>query len=283
VSVAAVELAPGVRVGGDDAGLPVIAGPCVLESAALALESAQRVADIARRLDLAVIYKASFDKANRSSIHTFRGPGIEEGLRLLAEVRRATGLPLLTDVHEPSQCEPAAAVCDVLQIPAFLCRQTDLVVAAARTGRALNVKKGQFMAPDDMRRVVEKARSVGNQRVTVTERGIAFGYHNLVVDMRSFELLHRDGIPVIYDVTHSLQLPGAGREETGGDRRFALPLARAAVAAGADGVFLEVHPRPDEALSDRTTQLDPATAEDLLRSLLAVRRSIAPVSAEART
>jgi 2-dehydro-3-deoxyphosphooctonate aldolase (KDO 8-P synthase) len=185
---------------------------------------------------------------------------------------------VLTDVHEPEQCAPAAEVCDVLQIPAFLCRQTDLVLAAARTGRALNVKKGQFMAPDDMRRVVDKARSVGNERVTVTERGVSFGYHNLVVDMRSFELMHQDGIPVIYDVTHSLQLPGAGAEETGGDRRFAAPLARAAVAAGADGVFLEVHPNPAAALSDRSTQLDPAAAESLLASLLALRRALAEVA-----
>jgi 2-dehydro-3-deoxyphosphooctonate aldolase (KDO 8-P synthase) len=268
-AVRPVELAPGVVVGGDD--LAVIAGPCVIESEAQALEAARRVAAIGRRLGLPLVFKASYDKANRSSIRGFRGPGLEAGLAVLAEVRRETGLPLLTDVHEPAHCEPAAAVCDVLQIPAFLCRQTDLVVAAARTGRAVNVKKGQFMAPDDMRRVVEKARSAGNGRVTVTERGYSFGYHNLVVDMRSFTLLHQDGIPVIYDVTHSLQLPGSGAEETGGDRRFAAPLARAAIGAGADGVFLEVHPRPEEALSDRATQLAPEEAEELLASLVAIR------------
>ncbi len=270
-----VDLAPGVVIGDGSAELPTIAGPCVIESEEFTLRTAELVAGIGRRLGLQLIFKASFDKANRSSIQTFRGPGLVEGLRILAQVKQATGLPLLTDVHEPAQCGPAAEVCDVLQIPAFLCRQTDLVLAAARTGRALNVKKGQFMAPDDMRRVVDKARSAGNDRVTVTERGVSFGYHNLVVDMRSFELMHADGIPVIYDVTHSLQLPGAGAEETGGDRRFAAPLARAAVAAGADGVFLEVHPNPAAALSDRSTQLDPPSAESLLASLIALRRALA--------
>jgi 2-dehydro-3-deoxyphosphooctonate aldolase (KDO 8-P synthase) len=269
---ATLSLAPGVAIGG--ARLPVIAGPCVIESRDQLFAAARAVQGIAQRLDLALVFKASYDKANRSSIRSYRGPGLTEGLRLLAEVKRETGLPILTDVHEPSHCGPAAEVCDVLQIPAFLSRQTDLVLAAAATGRAINVKKGQFLAPDDMRRVVEKARSVGNDRVTVTERGVAFGYHNLVVDMRSFELLHRDGIPVIYDVTHSLQLPGAEAETTGGDRRFAEPLARAAVAAGADGVFIEVHPNPDAALSDRSTQLDPARAEALLASVLAVHRAL---------
>lgn len=275
MSVASVELAPGIAVGGAGGSvLPVIAGPCVIESEAFTLRAAEIVAAMSRRLGLPMVFKASFDKANRSSLRGFRGPGLEEGLRVLAAVRQATGLPLLTDVHEPAQCEPAAAVCDVLQIPAFLCRQTDLVLAAARTGRAVNVKKGQFMAPDDMRRVADKVRSTGNERLTVTERGVAFGYHNLVVDMRTFELLHHDGIPVIYDATHSLQLPGAGAEETGGDRRFAAPLARAAIAAGADGVFLEVHPDPEHALSDRATQLDPPSAEALLRSLVALRRTL---------
>lgn len=270
-----LELAPGVVVGGG-APLAAIAGPCVIESEEGALEAARAVAALAARLGLPTVFKASFDKANRSSIASFRGPGLEEGLRILAAIKAATGLPLLTDVHEPAQCEAAAAVCDVLQVPAFLCRQTDLVLAAARTGRALNVKKGQFMAPDDMRRVVEKARSAGNERVTVTERGVSFGYHNLVVDMRSFAWLQRDGIPAIYDVTHSLQLPGAAAQGTAGQREFAEPLARAAVAAGADGVFLEVHPDPASALSDRETQLPPDRAERLLASLLAIRAALAP-------
>ena len=274
MSGAAIELARGIRLGGG-APLPVIAGPCVVESEEVTFEAARAVAAIAARLGCPLVFKASFDKANRSSITAYRGTGLEAGLRILAAVQRELGLPLLSDVHEPAQCARAAEVCDVLQIPAFLCRQTDLVVAAARTGRALNVKKGQFMAPDDMRRVVDKARSAGNERVTVTERGVSFGYHNLVVDMRSFASMQRDGIPVIYDVTHSLQLPCAAAEGTAGAREFAEPLARAAVAAGADGVFLEVHPRPDAALSDRETQLDPARAERLIADLLAIRAVLA--------
>ncbi|HET9228006.1 MAG TPA: 3-deoxy-8-phosphooctulonate synthase [Thermoanaerobaculia bacterium] len=268
-----IELAPGILVGGD--ALPVIAGPCVVESEERTLETAHVLAAMAERLGLPLVFKSSFDKANRSSIRSFRGPGLEEGLRVLRLVREETGLPVLTDVHEPDQCVPAAEVCDVLQIPAFLCRQTDLVVEAARTGRAVNIKKGQFMAPDGMLRIVEKARSAGNDRVTVTERGVSFGYHNLVVDMRSFAMMQDEGIAVIYDVTHSLQLPGAAGEESGGMRRFAEPLARAAVAAGADGLFLEVHPDPDRALSDRAVQLDPERAEALLKALISLRKALA--------
>jgi 2-dehydro-3-deoxyphosphooctonate aldolase (KDO 8-P synthase) len=273
MTVAPVELAPGVILGGDD--LPVISGPCVIESEELVLRTAHTLAGIARRLGLPWVFKSSFDKANRSSIGSFRGPGLEEGLRVLRKVKEETGLAVLTDVHEPHQCAPAAEVCDVLQIPAFLCRQTDLVVAAAATGRAVNIKKGQFMAPDDMRKVVDKARGTGNDRVTVTERGASFGYHNLMVDMRSFAWMHAEGIAVIYDITHSLQLPGGG-EESGGERRFAEPLARAAVAAGADGVFLEVHPDPPHAKSDSAVQLDPARAEALLGSLAALRQAVLP-------
>ncbi len=267
-----VELAPGVVLGGRD--FPTIAGPCVIESQEGTIAIAQLVREMAARLGLPLVFKASFDKANRSSLGSYRGPGLEEGLRILALVKEETGLPILTDVHEPWQCAPAARVCDVLQIPAFLCRQTDLVLAAGATGRAVNLKKGQFVAPADMRPAVDKVRSTGNERVTVTERGFSFGYNNLVVDMRSFSLLHAEGIRVIYDVTHSLQLPGGGAE-TGGARQFAEPLARAAVAAGADGIFLEVHPDPERALSDRTTQLPPARAEALLRSVLALRRTLA--------
>ena len=271
--VEAVELAPGVIIGGGGA-LPVIAGPCVIESEDLVVEMAHTLAAMAERLGVPLVFKSSFDKANRSSIASYRGPGLEEGLRVLGIVKAETGLPVITDVHEPDQCGPAAEVCDVLQNPAFLCRQTDLVVAAARTGRAVNVKKGQFMAPDDMRKIVDKARAAGNHKVTVTERGASFGYHNLVVDMRSFAMLHEDGIPVIYDVTHSLQLPGGGAE-SGGLRRYAEPLARAAVAAGADGVFLEVHPDPEHARSDAAVQLDPERTERLLRSLIALRKALA--------
>lgn len=265
------EFAPGVRIGGSS--LPIVAGPCVLESEELALDMAQRLKAIAARLGLALVFKSSFDKANRSSIDSYRGPGLARGLEILREVKRATSLPVLTDVHETAQCEPAAEVCDVLQIPAFLCRQTDLILAAARTGRTVNLKKGQFVAPDDMRRLADKARSVGNERVAITERGASFGYHNLVVDMRSFAMMQADGLAVIYDATHSLQLPGGGKE-TGGSRQYAEPLARAAVAAGADGVFLEVHPNPAAALSDATTQLDPQRAETLLASLVAIRQAL---------
>jgi 2-dehydro-3-deoxyphosphooctonate aldolase (KDO 8-P synthase) len=278
-AVPPVELAPGVVVGGGPrpARLPVIAGPCVIESEERTLETAEILAAMAARLAVPLVFKSSFDKANRSSLGSFRGPGLAEGLKTLARVRRATGLPILTDVHEPAQCSPAAEVCDVLQIPAFLCRQTDLVLAAAATGRAVNIKKGQFMAPDDMRRIVDKARSTGNERVTVTERGVSFGYHDLVVDMRSFAMMHEDGIAAIYDVTHSLQLPGAGHGaggESGGLSRYAEPLAHAAVAAGADGIFMEVHPDPPRALSDAAVQLAPARAEALLASLLALHRTL---------
>ncbi|MEZ5332753.1 MAG: 3-deoxy-8-phosphooctulonate synthase [Thermoanaerobaculia bacterium] len=271
MSVEPGELAPGVPLGGG--GLAVVAGPCAIESAETTLEAARLLAAMARELQLPLVFKASFDKANRSAWDSFRGVGLEAGLEVLRAVAEETGLPVLTDVHEPGQCEPAAEVCAALQIPAFLCRQTDLVVAAARTGRAVNLKKGQFMAPEDMERAVEKVRRAGNDRVSVTERGVSFGYHNLVVDMRSFAILHGAGIPVLYDVTHSLQLPGSGKE-TGGRREFAEPLARAAVAAGADGLYVEVHPDPSRALSDATTQLDPPTAAGLLRSVLAVHRAL---------
>jgi 2-dehydro-3-deoxyphosphooctonate aldolase (KDO 8-P synthase) len=267
-----MELAPGITIGGD--AFPFIAGPCVIESEELALEVARRLAAMAHRLGLPLLFKASFDKANRSSIKSYRGPGLDEGLRVLRRVREETGLPLLTDVHEPAQCAAAAEVCDVLQIPAFLCRQTDLLLAAARTGRAVNVKKGQFLAPEDARHAVEKAAAVGNHRIFVTERGVSFGYHNLVVDMRSFTVLHEHGIPVVFDVTHSLQLPGQGDGVTGGDRRFAEPLARAAVAAGADGLFMEVHPDPDRARSDAATQLTFERAEALAISALEIRRAL---------
>jgi 2-dehydro-3-deoxyphosphooctonate aldolase (KDO 8-P synthase) len=266
------ELAPGVTVGGDS--FPFIAGPCLIESEELALGVALRLAAMSHRLGLPLVFKASFDKANRTSIKSARGPGLTEGLRILRKVREETGLPLLTDVHEPAQCGPAAEVCDVLQIPAFLCRQTDLLLAAARTGRAVNVKKGQFLAPEDARHAVAKAAAVGNHRVFVTERGASFGYHNLVVDMRGFTILHELGIPVVFDVTHSLQLPGGGDGTTGGDRRFAEPLARAAVAAGADGLFMEVHPDPDHALSDAATQLPFERAEALAMSALEIRRAM---------
>ncbi len=274
-----IELAPSITLGPGLQGqgrLVVIAGPCAIESAETTLEVARFLAAEAERRDLDLIFKASFDKANRSSIRSFRGPGLDEGLEVLSAVKRETGLPLLTDVHEAAQCGPAAEVCDVLQIPAFLCRQTDLVTAAARTGKPVNLKKGQFSAPGDMRLAAEKVREAGNAAVSVTERGSSFGYNNLVVDMRSFAMLHEAGVPAIYDVTHSLQLPGGG-EQTGGLRQYAEPLARAALAAGADGLYLEVHPDPENALSDSTTQLQPARAARLLdeaEALWATLRSL---------
>ena len=226
--------------------------------------------EIAAETGARIVYKSSFDKANRSSKDSFRGPGLEKGLDILAEVKAKTGLPLLSDIHEPSQAEPAGRVLDVLQIPAFLSRQTDLLTAAARTGKTINVKKGQVLAPDDMGRVVEKCRAAGNDRVLLSERGTSFGYHNLVVDMRSFPMMRRFGCPIVYDVTHSMQLPGVGNE-TGGLKQYAPVLARAAAATGCvDGFFLEVHDDPDHALSDHATQLDIVTLPELIRSVLAI-------------
>jgi 2-dehydro-3-deoxyphosphooctonate aldolase (KDO 8-P synthase) len=229
---------------------------------------AERLKKIADETGAQLVFKSSYDKANRSSRDSFRGPGLEEGLSILADVKAKIGLPLLSDVHEPAQAPVAAEVLDVLQVPAFLVRQTDLVGAIARTGKPINVKKGQFMAPDDMGNVVEKIRAEGNEKILLCERGASFGYHNLVVDMRSFPILAAFGYPVVYDATHSLQLPGGGRE-TGGVKQYAPYLARAAAATGCvDGFFMEVHDDPEHALSDRTTQLDVKTIPMLIRSLL---------------
>jgi 2-dehydro-3-deoxyphosphooctonate aldolase (KDO 8-P synthase) len=220
------------------------------------------------------VFKSSFDKANRSSRESFRGPGLEEGLAILAEVKQRTGLPVISDIHGLEQAEPAARVLDVIQIPAFISRQTDLIQAAARTGKPLNVKKGQFLAPEDMIHVVEKCRAAGNEDVMLCERGTSFGYHNLVVDMRSFPMMRALGCPIVYDATHSLQLPGGGKE-TGGLKQFAPALARAAAATGAvDGFFLEVHDRPERALSDSSTQLPLESVPDLIRSLLEIHRVV---------
>jgi 2-dehydro-3-deoxyphosphooctonate aldolase (KDO 8-P synthase) len=273
-AVAPIEIAPGIKLGG--AALPFIVGPCMLESEALALAVARHVAAVAAETGIQVIFKGSFDKANRTSINSYRGPGLEEGLRILASVQTHTGLPVTTDVHEIAHCKPAAEVCSILQIPAFLCRQTDLLVAAAETGRTVNIKKGQFVAPGDMRHAVGKVREAGNQRVFVTERGATFGYGQLVVDMRTFAILADLGIHTVFDVTHSLQMPGRGGDTTDGDRRFAEPLAMAAVAAGAAGIFMEVHPQPERALSDAATQLPPDRADRLMRQLVGLRRYLGP-------
>ena len=245
----------GPLAAGGGSPLLFIAGPCVIESPQHALDTAAAIRDIARRCAVPVIFKASYDKANRTSRSSFRGPGLDAGLKALAEVRARTGLPVLTDIHHPSDAAAAAAVVDVLQIPAFLCRQTDLLVAAARTGKPVNVKKGQFLAPSDMRHVIAKVTAEGNQSVLVTERGTSFGYHDLVVDMRALPIMQAFGYPVIFDVTHSLQLPGAGDGVTTGLAEYIEPLASAAVAAGADGVFMEVHEEPSRAQSDAANAL----------------------------
>ena len=255
-----------LSVGGGNP-LVVIAGPCVIESAQHAIDTALAIRDIGRRCGVPIIFKASYDKANRTSRDSFRGPGLEAGLRALAEVRSRTGLPVLTDIHEPSHAAPAAAVVDILQIPAFLCRQTDLLVAAARTGKAVNIKKGQFLAPSDMRHVVEKVTAEGNRSVLVTERGVSFGYHDLVVDMRALPILRELGYPVVFDVTHSLQLPGAGDGVTTGLAQYIEPLASAGVAAGADAVFLEVHEEPSRARSDASNALRLDMLEPLILKL----------------
>ena len=267
-----------VQVGGG--ALFLIAGPCVIESEAHALKMAEAIASIARDKKLPYIFKASYDKANRTSIRSFRGPGLVEGLRILSKVRSAVGVPVLTDVHEAGDVARVAEAVDVLQIPAFLCRQTDLLVAAAKSGRAVNIKKGQFVSPWDMRHAVEKVREAGGQRVFLTERGASFGYNNLVVDMRSLAIM-RAFAPVIFDATHSVQLPSAGNsnggdgaQQSGGQPEFIPLLARAAVAAGVDGVFLEVHDNPAQAKSDGANALDLKVLPAVLDQLLAVHQAL---------
>jgi 2-dehydro-3-deoxyphosphooctonate aldolase (KDO 8-P synthase) len=262
-----------ITIGGG-APLALIAGPCVIESRDAALRHAERLRDMAAAEGLPLIYKSSFDKANRTALASFRGIGMEDGLRVLADVRRETGLPVLTDVHEREQIAPVAAVVDVLQTPAFLCRQTDFIVAVAGAGRPVNLKKGQFLSPWEMKRVVEKARSTGNADLLVTERGFAFGYNNLVSDMRALPVLAESGCPVVFDATHSVQQPGARGSSSGGDRAMVATLARAAVGAGADAVFLEVHEDPERALSDGATSLRLDDLPGLLRQLGALARVV---------
>jgi 2-dehydro-3-deoxyphosphooctonate aldolase (KDO 8-P synthase) len=240
---------------GEDAPLFVIAGPCVIESEAHAMAIAERLAAVAADLGVPLIFKASYDKANRSSVSSYRGPGLQEGLRILAKIKSCTGLPILTDVHETSQIKPVAEVCDILQIPAFLSRQTDLLIAVGRSGRVANIKKGQFLSPQEIGNAAEKVAATGNEKIILTERGTSFGYQNLVVDMRSFPIMRRLGYPVVFDATHSVQLPGGAGKSSGGQPEFIEPLARAATAAGIDGLFLEVHDNPAQALSDGTNAL----------------------------
>ncbi|NDV19207.1 3-deoxy-8-phosphooctulonate synthase [Pseudodesulfovibrio sp. JC047] len=248
----------------------ILAGPCAIESREIVLRTAGTLAELAAKLDLPLVFKSSFDKANRTSVTSFRGPGMEKGLEILAEVKKITGLPVVTDIHHPEQAAPVAEVADVIQIPAFLCRQTDLLVAAAKTGRVINIKKGQFLAPWDMKNAVEKVRASGNEQVWLTERGSTYGYNNLVVDMRSIPQMQSFGVPVVMDATHSVQLPGGLGGMSGGQREYVAILASAAVSAGANGVFMEVHPDPDNALCDGPNSLHLSTVEKLLVRLKAL-------------
>ncbi len=252
----------------------LIAGPCVIENEALCLRVASDLKRICERLGILYIFKASYDKANRTSAKSFRGLGLEAGLAVLAKVRAKIGVPILTDIHSEAQAEAAATVADILQIPAFLCRQTDVIAAAVDTDRIVNLKKGQFLSPLEMGQVVDKARRLGGRKLLVTERGTTFGYNNLVADMRGIPIMRRFGFPVIFDATHSVQLPGGGGDKSSGQREFAPVLARCALAAGADGIFLETHPQPARALSDGPNMLPLAEMPDLLRGLLKVWRAV---------
>ena len=247
--------------------LVIIAGPCVAESPDLCLSIAEKMVEICAKIGLKYIFKASFDKANRSSGSSFRGPGIDKGLDILAAVKRKFDIPVLTDVHEVAQVKQIAEVADIIQIPAFLCRQTDLLIATGETGKTVNIKKGQFMAPEDMKGAVEKVQSTGNNKIMLTERGTSFGYHNLVVDMRSLVTMRALGVPIVFDATHSVQLPGGLGTASGGQRHFVKPLSRAAVAVGIDALFLEVHPDPDNALSDGPNSVDFVTAAEILKEI----------------
>jgi 2-dehydro-3-deoxyphosphooctonate aldolase (KDO 8-P synthase) len=270
-----IDIAEGVSVGGGGP-LMLIAGPDVVESEEHALRMARALADLSRRKKIPLVYKSSFDKANRTSVESPRGPGLKEGLRVLASVKRETGLPVTTDFHLPSQADEVAEVADLLQIPAFLCRQTDMLIAAGRTGRPVNIKKGQFLAPQDISHAVEKVRSTGNDKILLTERGTTFGYNNLVVDFRSLPRMQALGVPVCFDATHSVQLPGGLGGKSGGERQFIAGLARGAVAVGVDALFFEVHDDPDHALCDGPNQylLDEFPA--LVDTLLAIDRCARP-------
>ena len=272
----AIQITSDIAFGGDNPPL-FIAGPCVIESLEHVLKMARTLVKLRDELKINLVFKASFDKANRTSVESFRGPGLEEGMKILRAVKEETGLALLSDIHEPAQAAPAGEVLDILQIPAFLCRQTDLVAAAARTGKAVGVKKGQFLSPEETKNILQKGAEVGNEKVFITERGSSFGYQNLVVDMRAFPIVRGFGAPVVYDITHSMQKPGGEGKQTGGTPQFARPLARAAAAAGADGFFMEVHDNPPAALSDRTTQIRPEAAREIIEDVLKIREALPPI------
>jgi len=267
-----------VKIGGFSIGsgrpFALIAGPCVIENHETPYEIAARLKQLTDRLDIPYIFKASYDKANRTSIHSFRGPGITEGLKVLSRIRQELGVPVLSDIHQLADVEPAGRVLDVIQIPAFLCRQTDLLVEAAKTGKPLNIKKGQFLSPWDMTNVVEKIRHTGNNQILITERGAMFGYNNLVSDFRSIPIMQKTGCPVVFDATHSVQLPGGAGTASGGQREFAPLLARAAIAVGADALFIEVHPDPDQALSDGPNAIKLDDVEKLLIQLKNIQQAV---------
>lgn len=259
---------------GGKAPLLVIAGPCVLESEDIAFHTAETMKEICLALGFGFVFKSSYDKANRTSVGSFRGPGLDRGLRVLSDIKSGLGLPVISDVHSVEEVGPASKVLDALQIPALLCRQTDLIVAAAKTGKPVNVKKGQFLAPWDVKNIIEKFRSAGNEDLFITERGVSFGYNNLVVDFRAFPIMRSLGFPVVFDVTHSLQLPGGLGTSSGGQREFAAPLMRAAVAAGVDGIFFETHPDPDNALCDGPNMIPLNEVEEMLRTVKNIHESL---------
>ncbi len=259
---------------GSENSFPIIAGPCVIENRDLVFRTAEKLKNVCEKLKLPFIFKSSYDKANRTAIDSFRGHGIEKGLKILDELKKEFGVFVLSDVHEISEINLVKDVLDVIQIPAFLCRQTNLIIEAAKTGRVVNIKKGQFLAPDDVPNIVKKAYSTGNENILITERGTSFGYHNLVVDMRSFDIIHKSGIPVVFDSTHSVQLPGGAGTKSSGQREFIPSLLRAAVAAGCDGIFMETHPDPDNALSDGPNMIPLDKVEDLLKDAIRIRESI---------
>jgi 2-dehydro-3-deoxyphosphooctonate aldolase (KDO 8-P synthase) len=261
-----------IRIGGKNPFF-LIAGPCVIESEKLLEQTAEFLTRLKKDLNIGIILKSSYDKANRSSVKSFRGPGIEAGLTMLKNIKVKYGFEIITDIHSPEEAEKAGEVCDMLQIPAFLCRQSDLIQAAAKTGKWVNVKKGQFLAPMDVRQVVDKFMQAGSDKILICERGYTFGYNNLVVDMRSIELMRKEGIRVVIDITHSTQLPGGG-VETGGQREMSFPIGRAAVAVGVEGIFLEIHPDPQNAMSDSTTQLSYNDAETLIHTLYKIDRLV---------
>jgi 2-dehydro-3-deoxyphosphooctonate aldolase (KDO 8-P synthase) len=254
--------------------LVFIAGPCVIETEESTLNAAYRLKEISESLNVPLIFKSSYDKANRTSINSYRGPGIEKGLKILQRVKKDTSLPVLSDIHSTEEVGDASQVLDMLQIPAFLCRQTDLIIAAAQTGKPLNIKKGQFLSPFDVQNIIDKVLSTGNKNVTITERGVSFGYNNLVVDMRSIPLMKASGFPVIFDATHSVQLPGGQGNTSGGQKEFVMPLARAAVAAGCDGVFFEAHESPEKAACDGPNMLNFEESSVMIRELIEISKVV---------